>query len=94
MTPRAEYEFRLAGRRARLVHLDRRHLHLSNARLAAAAIIALLVWLAFGRGAVSPWWIVVAGIGFGALAVAHARVLQRIERGQRAAALYERALER
>jgi len=92
--PRVEYETRLKRWRERLADLDRRHLHLSHARLVAAAVIAMLLWLAFGRAAISPWWIAAGAIGFGALAVAHARVLQRIERGQRAAALYERALER
>src|SRR5207244_5481022 len=92
--PRAEYESRLARWRERLADLNRRHLHLSNVRLAAAAVIAILLWLAFGRAAISPWWIVVGAIGFGVLAIVHARALQRIERGQRAAALYDRALER
>ena len=92
--PRAEYGTRLKRWRERIADLDRRHLLLSNARLVAAAVIAIVLWLAFGRAAVSPWWIVIAALGFGALAVVHARALQRIERGQRAAALYERALER
>jgi DNA mismatch repair ATPase MutS len=92
--PRAEYGTRLKRWRERIADLDRRHLLLSNARLIAAAVIAIVLWLAFGRAVVSPWWIVVAALGFGALAVLHARVLQRIERGNRAAALYERALER
>ena len=92
--PRTEYQARLERWRARIADLDRRHLQLSNARLAAAAVIAILLWLAFVRAAISPWWILAGAVGFGALAVVHARVLQRIERGQRAAALYERALER
>jgi len=92
--PRAEYEARLGRWRERLADLDRRHLHLSNARLAAAAVIAILLWLAFGRAAISPWWLVAGAVGFGVLAIVHARALQRIERGQRAAALYDRALER
>src|SRR4030095_6375703 len=39
-------------------------------------------------------WIVAAALAFGALATVHARVLQRVERGRRAAALYERGLDR
>src|SRR6185295_20050472 len=92
--PRAEYESRLKGWRERLADLGGRHLLLSNARLAAAAIIAIVLWLAFIRASLSAWWIVVCAVAFAVLAVAHARVLQRIERGQRATALYERALER
>ena len=92
--PRAEYGNRLKRWRERLEDLDRRHFILSNARLGAAAIIALVIWLAFLRAAISAWWLAAAAIGFAVLAVAHARVLQRIERGQRATGLYERGLER
>ncbi|HEV8345240.1 MAG TPA: hypothetical protein VGQ16_01635 [Vicinamibacterales bacterium] len=92
--PRAEYGARLTRWRERIADLDRRHLLISNARLIAAAVIALVLWLAFVSAAISPWWLLAGALGFGALAVAHARVLQRIERGQRAAALYERAFER
>jgi MutS domain V len=92
--PRAEYELRLTRWRDRLAVLDHRHLVLSNSRLAAAAAIVLLLWLAFARAALSPTWVAVGAIGFGALAVVHARLLNRAERGRRAEALYVRGLER
>jgi hypothetical protein len=92
--PCLEYERRLSGWRERIAAFNRRHVILSNARLAAAALIAVGMWLAFFRGAVSPWWIVAGGVVFAALAVFHARLLQRLERAQRASQLYERALER
>src|SRR5204862_4336400 len=72
----------------------RRHLIVSNARLAVAATIALLLWLAFFRATVSPWWVVAGVAGFVALVVFHARVLQRLERSTRGVRLYERGLER
>ena len=92
--PRGEYGSRLKRWRERIADLDRRHLLLSNTRLGAAAIIAIVLWLVMFRESLSAWWLVVGAVGFTALATAHARVLQRIERGRRAAALYERALER
>jgi len=92
--PRAEYELRLARWRDRLAVLDRRHLVLSNSRLAAAAAIVLLLWLAFARAALSPAWVAAGAIGFGALAIVHVRLLNRAERGRRAEALYVRGLER
>jgi hypothetical protein len=92
--PRTEYERRLALWRERIAVFERRHLVLSNARLAAAAAIALLLWLAFFRAALSPAWIILGLIAFGVLAVVHARVLQRAERAQRAARLYERGIDR
>jgi hypothetical protein len=92
--PRAEYEARRNRWRGRLADLDRRHLLLSNGRLAAAALVAILLWLAFVSAAISPAWLIAGGAVFGGLAFVHARVLQQIERGQRATLLYERGLER
>jgi hypothetical protein len=92
--PRAEYERRLALWRERIAVFEHQHLLLSNARLAAAAAVALLLWLAFIRAALSPAWIVLGVIGFAVLAVVHARLLQRSERAQRAARLYERGIDR
>jgi hypothetical protein len=94
MTPREEYEQRIA-RWDGVIHRDERtHLRISNLRLAVAAVAAVIAWLAFGRQLVSPLWLVAAGVAFMALVVAHARVLERIERGRRARRLYERGLER
>jgi hypothetical protein len=92
--PRSEYAHRLAERRERVAELDRQHLWFSNARLVIFAAIALLGYLAFIRGTVSSWWVVVAGVGFGAVAVAHAKLLNRAERARRAARGYERGIER
>ena len=92
--PRVEYERRLVRWRERSAAHERRHLRVSNARLAAAAAIAVLAWLSFFRRSVPPWWVAAAGAGFTALIVYHARVLQRLERSRRAARLYERGLER
>ena len=92
--PRVEYEQRLRRWQDRVAAYDRRHLIVSNARLAVAATIALLLWLAFFRATVSPWWVVAGVAGFVALVVFHARVLQRLERSTRGVRLYERGLER
>ena len=92
--PRVEYERRLVRWRERSAAHERRHLRVSNARLAAAAAIAVLAWLSFFRRSVPPWWVAAAGAGFTALIVYHARVLQRLERSRRAARLYERGLDR
>ena len=93
-TPRDEYEQRIA-RWTDVVRLgERTHFQLSNLRLAVAGIAAFIAWLAFGRQLVSPMWLLAAGAAFVALVVAHARVLNRIERAQRACRLYERGLQR
>jgi hypothetical protein len=92
--PVAEYERRLHARRERIADFDRAHFRISNLRLVIAAFVALLLWLAFGRAAVSPWWPLAVALLFGALVVAHARLLERAERARRAARLYERGIDR
>ena len=92
--PRAEYERRLSEWRARITTLDRRHRLISNARLIVAAVGAVLMWQAFVRARLSPWWPVADGVVFAALAVYHALLLQRAERSRRAEAVYLRGLDR
>ena len=93
-TPRAEYERRLLDWRARIALLDRRHLLVSNARLVVAIAGAVLLWQAYIRARISPWWPVADGLVFAAIAVYHALLLQRLERARRAEAVYLRGLER
>jgi hypothetical protein len=92
--PVAEYERRLNVRRERIADFNRTHFRISNLRLVIAASVALLLWLAFGRAAVSPWWPLAGAIVFGALVVVHARLLERAERARRAARLYARGIDR
>jgi hypothetical protein len=92
--PGAEYAARLQTWRTRIAALDRRHLRLSNSRLALAAVGAVVLWLAFIRTSISPWWPVAAGLGFVALVIVHARLLTRLDRARRAEAWYLRGLDR
>jgi len=92
--PRAEYERRLASWRERIAAFDRAHILISNIRLAVGIASAVLLWQAFVRARVSPWWPVAGWLVFGAIAVYHARLLQRSDRARRAAAVYERGLDR
>jgi hypothetical protein len=93
-TPRAEYERRLTVWRERIAALDRTHLLMSNGRLLIAALFALAFWFTVVRSTISSWWPVVAGVAFAALAIAHARVLERVERARGAERVYLRGLER
>jgi hypothetical protein len=67
---------------------------MSNLRLAMAAVILAVLWLAFVRRSISPAWLVAAIVAFGVLAIAHARVLNRTERSRRARRVYDRGLDR
>ena len=54
--PATEYDQRLAARNARIAELDRINLIISHARLAIALVGAVLLWMAFVRMSISPWW--------------------------------------
>src|SRR5262245_52183916 len=92
--PRAEYERRIAHWEAAIASGARRHLLISNLRLATAGVGAVLAWTAFVRAAISPIWAVAAARGFFALVVVHIFVLNRNERSERARQLYRRGLDR
>jgi hypothetical protein len=92
--PKAEYERRLALRHDRVQQLQRRHLAISNLRLALFAAFAIILWLALARSVLSAAWVLAPGFAFGVLLVVHARLLNRAERSRRAHRLYERGLAR
>jgi hypothetical protein len=94
VNPAAEYERRLIARRRRIADLDRTDDRISNLRLLIAGVVALLLWLAFGRAVLSPLWPLAAAVAFGAVVVIHARLLERAERARRAARLYTRGIDR
>jgi len=92
--PHAEYGGRRQQWGERIAALDRSHLFFSNFRLAVAAAVAIALWLAFVGNAISPWWPVALGLVFLGLVVAHAKLLQRVDRARRAHDWYLRALDR
>ena len=92
--PRAEYERRLADRRARIAALDRINFTISNIRLAIALIGAVVLWMAFVRMSISPAWPLGVWSAYGVLAVIHAKRLQRFERARAAERVYLRGLSR
>ncbi len=92
--PAEIYRQRLAAREQEVALLDRRHLILSNARLAVFFTGATLSWLAWISHILSGWWVLAAVIIFIALAMAHDRVLRRRSRARRAVSFYKNGLER
>jgi hypothetical protein len=77
LEPRAEYDQRIAHWTGVIAQGERRHLLISNLRLLTALVAAVAGWLVFVRAAVSAGWFLVPAIGFLALMVVHALVLQR-----------------
>ncbi len=92
--PRAEYDRRLADRRARIAALDRINFIISNIRLGIAGVGAALLWMAAVRASISFTWPFLAWLAFAVLAVIHARRLRRFERAQSAERVYLRGLDR
>ena len=92
--PRLEYERRLAFWRERIAELDRVNFIIANTRLAIAGVGAVLLWMAFVRWSISPWWPAAAWLSFAVLAAVHAKRLRGFERAQAAERVYLRGLER
>ena len=91
---RAEYERRLALRRASEAAARRRAARISNARLAVFAAGIALAWLAFAAHRLSAHWLWAAGLLFLALVLWHDRVLRRQAAAGRAVRWYEDGLAR
>ena len=92
--PREEYQRRLAAWRERITSLDRANLAISNLRLAIALPGVVLLWMAFVRRSISPFWPLGAWLAFAVVAVMHAKRLQRSHRARAAELVYLRGLDR
>ncbi len=90
----AAYAERRAGLAADDAALDARHGRFATARLGLAGAAALVAWLAFGDGRVSPLWLVLPVAGFAVLAVLHARLLAEWARVKRVIAWVDDGLAR
>ncbi len=90
---RACYEDRLAARRATVVARRARAQLLSNARLALFTLAVALAILG-SRDALFGWSAGLVGLAFLALVLAHDSARRQVLRAERAAAWYERALDR
>jgi hypothetical protein len=89
----AEYQRRLADRKARAARLDSRSAQISNLRLITFAAIVVVIWLAV-KNRVDPWWLVCPIAAFVALVVWHDRVIRAFNRAQRAIHVYEWGIAR
>jgi fatty acid desaturase len=67
---------------------------IGNARLAVGIAGVGMAFFVFGEVLISVWWLVVPLVLFLILVVIHARVVESLERANRAVLFYERGLER
>ncbi len=91
--PGEVYRSRLDARRSERGRLGRHEGTVANLRVGLFAAAAALGWLAAG-GRVAWGWVVVPVVGFAGLVIVHARLKRRIHQTERAAAYYERGLDR
>ena len=94
MNPLAEYQARLEDRRRASQRLEKQFRRIGNARLAAGIAAVVVAFFVFGEVWISVWWLLLPLAVFAALVVVHARVVERLERSQRAIQFYERGLAR
>ena len=92
--PLSEYTRRREKWTTAAQQLEKRFNTIGNFRLGVALVFALIAWLAWGRGAVSPWWLLIPAAAFIALAVWHGRITRERTLSRRAAAYYEHGLAR
>lgn len=93
-TPRAEYESRLAARRASAQRTARRVERLAQLRLAVFALTAAVAWISLTSPGLPALAIAAPLALFVALVFAHGRTKRDLERTLRAVAYYERSLAR
>src|SRR5262245_10866642 len=72
----------------------RQHIRIGNMRLVVAIGFAVLAWMSFRRGVVSPIWCLTPAPLFVELARRHELVIRRKTRTSRAVTFYERGLSR
>ncbi len=93
-SPRDVYAARRRDRLAQAARRERQEASLSGVRLVLAVIAAMLAWLAFGRAALSGWWLLAPAAAFVIVAVVHDGVIRARRRLIRSAAFHERGLAR
>jgi hypothetical protein len=94
VSPLEEYRARIADRRLASEHLEKQFRRVGNARLAAGFAAVGTAFLVFGEVWISVWWLLLPVAVFAVLVVVHARIVERLERSQRAIQFYERGVAR
>ncbi|MEQ1869673.1 MAG: DNA mismatch repair protein MutS [Vicinamibacterales bacterium] len=92
--PQKVYQQRQAHWSGEIARHERRHLLVSNLRLALVGLVALLLWFALSPRSISLGWTLVPLAAFAALVVVHARVLNERDRSERAKAYFDRGQSR
>jgi len=90
----AEYKRRLEARLAEAARLESLHRRTGNVRLAVAGVGLVMAWRALGVQAMAWYWLLLPLAAFVWLGSYHERVIAGRRRALRAAAFYQRAIDR
>jgi hypothetical protein len=94
VSPLEEYRARTDQRRQASQLLEKQFRRIGNARLAAGFAAVIVAFFVFGEVWISFWWLLLPVSIFAVLVVIHARIVERLERSQRAIQFYQRGLAR
>ena len=94
MSPLAEYQTRLADRQQVAERESKAFRRIGNLRLAVGIAGVIVCFFVFGETVVPPIWLTLPFVLFIALVVMHARIVERLERANRAVAFYQKGLAR
>ncbi|EQD52521.1 DNA mismatch repair protein MutS domain protein, partial [mine drainage metagenome] len=94
VTPHEQYAARQAAREARRAALQRQSNRLSSVRLALAALVLAMAWMAWYAHWFTPVWIALPALAFAAAVVAHVLAGHRLAHASRQVEFYRRALAR
>jgi len=94
VNPLAEYETRLAERRSIAERESKSFRRIGNLRLAVGIAGVIVAFFVFGQVVIPPIWLTVPVASFFVLVIVHARIVERLERANRAVTFYEKGLTR
>ncbi|HZC65648.1 MAG TPA: mismatch repair protein [Candidatus Dormibacteraeota bacterium] len=92
--PRAEYVRRLGSLTQRIAALNRRHIYLGNAKLAAIVTGCTSLWLVVAKSMFAPYWLIPPAAVYLALAIAHEAILRTKKKAEIAGDFYRRGIAR
>jgi len=94
LDPRVEYGRRLESHVATIASRERQHIAVGNLKLATIVLLLVLVWLRYGRHAISTLWLLAPVLVYAAFAVAHQSIIRAKTHAETAAAFYRAGFAR
>ena len=94
ISPRVEYGRRLESQVKTIAKRERQHLLIGNSKLTTIVVFLALVWLRFGRHAISTLWLITPVVAYASLAIMHEYTIRARTHAETAAAFYRAGFAR